>query len=362
MTRPGHLREAFVDLYAVPRMTEVRLKNLLDRFGSPEAVLNADESAAREVEGVDKELAAAMKGYARSAQTARRLKEAQAVGIRTTSYADADYPAALKELRHSPPVLFARGEVKTEDRLAVALVGTRRPSQYGREAAQKLARRLAEHGVTVVSGLARGVDTCAHQGALAAGGRTIAVLGSGLDVCYPPENRRLLEEIAERGAVLSEFTLGTGPLAMNFPKRNRVVSGLSRAVLAVEAGEKSGVLNTVAWAIDQGREVYAIPGRIFDRTSIGTNRLLRTGARPITCVEDILLELGLALRPDRSSVVPVADDEKPVLDALTGDPVHVDEICQGLGLPMSVLLGILMQLELKGLVRQLPGKLFVRQV
>ncbi|MBN2464860.1 DNA-processing protein DprA, partial [candidate division WOR-3 bacterium] len=230
--------EQFVDLYAVPRMNETRLKNLLARFLTPERVFDADQDDLVEVKGIDRELATAIRSYRRGDETARRLKAAQALGVRAVSYGDEAYPGNLKRLAHMPPVLFVRGEIRPEDETAAAVVGTRVPSYYGRQVAEKLGRELAQHGVTVVSGLARGVDTFAHKGALEGGGRTVAVLGCGIDVCYPPENRRLYEAIAAEGAVLSEFSLGVEPLAMNFPKRNRVVSGLSRAVVAVEAGEK----------------------------------------------------------------------------------------------------------------------------
>lgn len=355
------LREAFVDLYSIPRMTEVRLRNLLERFGEPEQVFAASKDDLLSVERVDQELAAAVVSYKRSAETAHRFSQAKRSGVWTIARVDEEFPPVLKELGHSPPVLFIRGEIRPADRQAIAVVGTRRPSSYGRQVAEKLGRQLAEHGVTVVSGMARGIDTCAHRGALEGGGRTLAVLGSGIDVCYPPENRKLYDEICSHGAVMTEFNLGVEPLAMNFPKRNRIVSGLSRGVVAVEAGEKSGVLNTVAWARDQGRNVYVVPGRTTDQTCVGTNRLLREGARVVTGVEDILRELGVALKPAERAEVSVAEEERPVLDFLTGDPQHVDEVCQGLGMPMSRLLGVLMQLEIKGLVRQLPGKLFVRQ-
>jgi DNA processing protein len=190
----------------------------------------------------------------------------------------------------------------------------------------------------------------------------VAVLGCGIDVCYPPETRRLYETIAAEGAVLSEFSLGVEPLAMNFPKRNRIVSGLSRAVVAVEAGEKSGVLNTVAWATDQGRAVFAVPGNITSQQSLGINRLLKDGARLLLSVDDVLQELGVARRAEERSRVEVAAEERPVLDFLTAEPAQVDEICEGLGMPMASLLSVLMQLEIKGLVRQLPGKYFAREI
>jgi DNA processing protein len=307
-------------------------------------------------------MAAAISSYRRSEETGRRLKAAQALGVRTTCYTEETFPENLRQLAHMPPVLFVRGEIRPEDRIAAAVVGTRLPSHYGRQVAERLGRDLATNRVTVVSGLARGVDTFAHKGALEAGGRTIAVLGCGIDVYYPPENRRLYDAISSQGAVVSEFSLGVEPLAMNFPKRNRVVSGLSRTVVAVEASEKSGVLNTVAWAVDQGRSVFAVPGNITSEQSKGINRLLREGAKPVLSVDDILTELGVLRRAEERAKVEVASEEEPVLEFLGAQPVHVDEICEGLGIPMANLLSLLLQLEIKGLARQLPGKFFVKEM
>jgi len=356
------LNARFVDLYAVPRMNETRLKNLLARFGTPERVFDAELGELAEVKGVDEELASGVRSYKRSEETERRIAAARALGVRTVCYTDDDFPDNLKGLAHMPPVLFVRGEIRPEDTTAAAVVGTRLPSHYGRQVAEKLGRELAQHGVTVVSGLARGVDTFAHKGALEGGGRTLAVLGCGIDVHYPPENRKLYDVISAQGAVISEFSLGVEPLAMNFPKRNRVVSGLAQVVVAVEAGEKSGVLNTVAWAADQGRVVFAVPGNITSQQSLGINRLLKEGAKPMLSVDDILRELGVAKRAEERAKVEVAVDEKPVMEFLTAEPMHVDEICEGLGIPMAGLLSVLMQLEIKGLVRQLPGKYFVKEI
>jgi DNA processing protein len=354
------MNETFFDLYAVPRMTETRLKRLLERFRTGEAVFGAGEKELLEVERVDAELATAVRSYRRTPGLGDSIRHARDLGVRTVGYLDAEYPAALRDVPHMPPVLFIRGEVRTEDRVAVAVVGTRTPTHYGRQVAEGLSRELARSGVTVVSGLARGVDTCAHRGAMAGEGRTIAVTGCGIDVCYPPENRALCEEVVTHGAVITEFTLGVEPLAMNFPKRNRIVSALSRAVVAVEAREKSGVLNTVAWAVEQGRDVYAVPGRVGDPQSEGTNRLLHEGARPVTSAADLLKDLGVSRREEIRQAVEVEGEERQVYEFLTNDPVHIDEICEGLGLPMAGLLSTLLQLELKGLVRQLPGKYFAR--
>ncbi|MEO0051972.1 MAG: DNA-processing protein DprA, partial [candidate division WOR-3 bacterium] len=251
-------------------------------------------------------------------------------------------------------------EIRLGDRQAVAVIGTRRPSHYGQRVAERLAAELVRAGLTVVSGLARGIDTCAHRAALTAGGRTIAVLGSGIDVLYPPENRQLAEKIAGSGALVSEFPPGTGPLAMNFPKRNRLISALSRAVIAVEAGAKSGVLSTCSWAREQKRPVFAVPGRIDDERSTGTNRLIQQGALLITGIGEVLESLGMNTPAETPQPVEPLPDEKPVLEAVGAEPVHIDEICAATGMPIPELMTLLFQLEVKGLVRQLPGKFFVR--
>jgi DNA processing protein len=353
-------RSAYADLCSIPRMTQTRLRRLLERFGTPETVLAARRSDLSGVDGIDEDLISAIGGFRRDPELDGRIVAVKDAGVWTVDWREAGYPAALREVRGAPPVLFGRGEVTEDDRLAVAVVGTRRPTPYGQQVATRLARDLAMHGVTVTSGLARGVDTCAHRAALDAGGRTIAVLGSGIDVCYPPENRRLMDEIANHGAVLTEFGLGTEPLATNFPRRNRIVSALSRGVVAVEAGSRSGVLNTVAWAADQGRDVYAVPGRITDDASAGTNRLLCEGARPVLGAEDVLRDLGVALHLEERRKLPLEGEERAVMNLLSGDPLHVDELRQGSELSMARLLGVLMQLEVKGVIRQLPGKFFVR--
>ncbi|HDR00039.1 MAG TPA: DNA-protecting protein DprA [candidate division WOR-3 bacterium] len=354
------LNKLHADLAAIPRLTATRLRNLLERFKTAEAVLGARAQDLAEVEGVDVELAGAIAGYRRTPELGARIDRAREAGVWSADWRDAAYPAALRELRGMPTLLFGRGELCDDDRLAVAVVGTRRPSAYGQQVAERLARDFVGHGVTVVSGLARGIDTCAHRAAIAGGGRTIAVLGSGVDVPYPPENERLLGEVADHGAVLSEFGLGAEPMSTNFPRRNRIVSALSRAVIAVEAGERSGVLNTVAWAADQGRDVYAVPGRITDQSSAGINRLLREGARPVLGAEDVLCDLGVALHFEERQKLPLEEEEKNVIALLSGDPQHVDEIAQMTELAMARLLGVLMQLEVKGAVRQLPGKFFIR--
>lgn len=354
-------KELFFDLYAIPGMTEFRLKNLLARFETPEGILGAEIDVLVKVEGVNEKLAQAIVSYQRSPELEKRMATAQRLGVKVISYLDDGFPENLKGVAHMPPVLFVRGEIQECDRLAVAVVGTRFPSPYGVQVAKRLGWELGKAGVTVVSGLARGVDTYAHRGALEAGGRTIAVLGCGIDVYYPPENRELCETIVKKGAVASEFPLGTEPLAMNFPKRNRIISALAQVVIAVEAGEKSGVLNTCAWAKEQGRMVFAVPGRIGDERSLGTNRLIRDGARILTDTTDVLNWLGMMVQKEERIEIPVAEKEVPVLKVIDSEPKHIDEICELVGMPMAELLSLLFQMEVKGLVKQLPGKFFVRE-
>ncbi len=242
-------------------------------------------------------------------------------------------------------------------------MGTRNVSAYGREVAETLSRDLAANRLTIVSGLARGVDGAAHQAALKAGGRTVAVLGSGVDVIYPPEHRRLAQQISENGAVISEYPLGTQPDAMNFPPRNRIISGLSLGVVVVEADEKSGALITTTYAAEQGRDVFAVPGGIFSRTSRGTNKLIQDGAKLVTCATDILEELNLemvAKRAEAQLALPDDDAERNVLQTLTRDPMPIDDVIRRTNLPASVVAGALAMLELKGLARLADGAQYTR--
>jgi DNA processing protein len=255
-----------------------------------------------------------------------------------------------------------KGELKPEDEWAVAVVGTRRASAYGREAARRLAGDLAANGVTVVSGLAWGIDSHAHRAALEAGGRTIAVLGHGLDQVYPPQNRKLAAEIVERGALVTEYGLGTRPEASNFPARNRIISGMSLGTLVVEAGTSSGALITADFAAEQGRDVFAVPGNIFARGATGTNRLIQQGAKLVLSVEDVLEELNLTMVSafrEAQEVVPANETESLLLEHLSEEPIHVDELGREVGLPISTVSSTLALMELKGLVRQVGGMNYV---
>lgn len=342
----------------------VTARALVRHFGSPRMVFEATESALLQVEGVGPQLAHAIRSFRDWSGVERTLALAGRHGMNLLVLGQPEYPPLLGEISDPPVCLYCKGALIAEDDAAVALVGARRATREGVRAAADLAAGLARHGVTVVSGMARGIDTAAHRAALDAGGRTAAVLGCGLDVVYPAENVRLYREVAERGALLAEFDPGTKPDAGNFPIRNRIISGLSRGIIVVEAEEKSGSLITAQRALDQGREVFAVPGNIYSRGSKGTNRLIQQGAKLVQKVEDVLEELWperLAGAGGTAGVVPpVSDEEGRVLDLLREESVHVDPLIQRSGLSPSRVLQVLLQLELKGLVRQFPGQRFAR--
>jgi DNA processing protein len=261
----------------------------------------------------------------------------------------------LREIPGAPPLIYVRGSLSPADDWSVAIVGTRSPTTYGREVAYTLARDLAGAGVSIVSGLALGIDSIAHEATLAAGGRTVAVLGSGVDLPYPARNRGLAERIIAQGALVSDFPLGTAPVAANFPPRNRIISGLSRATLVVEAGEQSGALITVGFALDQGRDVFAVPGPIFSRQSAGCNRLIRDGAALVRSVDDLLADLDLTVASVQREAridLPVDPDEAALLALLSGEPRHIDELGREANMPAPVVAAALALLELKGLARQ----------
>ncbi len=294
----------------------------------------------------------------------------QAAGGRLISFWDDDYPPHLKRIYDPPPFLFVRGSLTDADAPSIAVVGTRTPTPYGTRLAERFAADLCALGITVVSGLARGIDTIAHGAALRAGGRTLAVIGSGIDVLYPPENSGLASRLTERGALLSEFVMGTKPDAVNFPQRNRIISGITLGTLVVETGTEGGAMITARLALDQGREVFAVPSPVTGALRSGTNMLIREGNAVLTeSVEDIMAELGASLRRRRhrssgaareQSLPPLTLFEQKIFDALTEHPVHIDTIAGLSGYSTSEALVHLLALEFKGAVRQLPGKLFLR--
>jgi DNA processing protein len=283
-------------------------------------------------------------------------------GIKILTWQDEIYPQRLKEIYQPPPVLYVRGEYLPDDLFAVAIVGTRRVSPYGRQITEELSAFLAANGITVISGLARGVDSISHQTALKAGGRTIGVLGSGVDRIYPPENRALAEKMMEHGAVISDYAPGTPPDASNFPPRNRIIAGLSLAVVVVEAGETSGALITAEFAAEQGREVFAVPGSILAPQSRGTNKLIQKGALPLLSVTDLMQTLDITRVGEQKSarkIMPSDATEAKLLDVLGHEPLHVDEIRNQSELPIEKVSAALALMELKGMVRQVGGMNYV---
>ncbi len=358
----GHQRRYWVGFNRVTGIGAVRLRALLDAFGDLETAWQASPSELRAV-GLDQRSLQGILQARESLDLDQELLRIEAKGYRVVTWEDHDYPPRLLEIEAPPPVLYVWGELRPEDRLAVAVVGTRRPTAYGLAVTRDLAGLLAGSGVTVVSGLARGIDAAAHRAALEAGGRTLAVLGSGLDRIYPPENLRLAEAVGGAGAVLTDYPLGTAPEAGNFPPRNRIIAGLSLAVVIVEAGEGSGALITADFGAEQGREVFAVPGSIYSRASRGTNALVRAGARPLVSPEDILeaLNLDAIVRQEAvSQALPDDPTEASVLEALSAEPVHVDELTARIGLPPAQISASLAMLELKGRARQVGGMHYVR--
>jgi DNA processing protein len=340
----------------------VRVRSLVQTFGSIEAAWKAPAEELRKA-GLGEKLVQRLVEARSDLDLGNELARVQQLGLQVLPMDDPQYPARLKEIESPPLVLYLSGQLLPQDEWAAAIVGTRRATPYGKAVAAELAGGLAASGVTVVSGLARGIDGIAHQAALEAGGRTLAVLGSGLDHIYPPEHRNLARSIASSGAVLSDYPLGTSPEGGNFPARNRIIAGLSLAVIVVEAGESSGALITADFAAEQGRDVFAVPGRIYDRGSLGTNRLIAAGAFPVTTVDDVLEVLNLesvAAAAPREPSLPKDATERRVLEALSADPVHIDELRERCELPIAELTACLSMLELRGQARQVGGMHYVR--
>lgn len=339
----------------------VRMQALLDRFGDLSVAWNASGDEFRSA-GLPERIVQAFFQVRRQVDLERVWERIRKANIQVLIWDDPEYPRLLKEIDQPPPVLYVRGALTPEDDWAVGIVGTRRVTSYGRQITEELSAWLAANSVTVVSGLARGVDALAHQAALRAGGRTVAVLGCGVDRVYPPEHRRLYDEIIERGAVISDYPVGTPPESSNFPPRNRIISGLSRAVVVVEAGESSGALITASFAADQGRDVLAVPGSIYAPQSKGTNRLIQHGARPLLNPDDLVevLDLQHARTQLAARVVIPADEVEAGLYRLLGpEPQHIDDISARSGLPVEKVSATLTLMELKGLVRHVGGMSYV---
>ena len=339
----------------------VRFKGILDFFGDPAVAWNAPADALAAA-GLSPKIIENLNRVRSQVSLEKVWERMQAQGITCLTWEDENYPRHLKNIDQPPPVLYVRGELLPEDDWAVAVVGTRKVTSYGRQVAEDTATFLAQNHVTIVSGLARGVDGIAHQAALKAGGRTIAVLGSGVDRIYPPENRHLAEEIITHGALISDYPPGTSPDGMNFPPRNRIISGLSLAVVIVEAGVTSGALITATFAVEQGREVFAVPGSILAQQSKGTNRLIQDGAQPLLDPQEILEVLNLTQVTEQRvarQALPTDPTEIRVYCVLGTEPLHVDEISAQANLPIEQVSATLTMLELKGMVRQVGGMNYV---
>lgn len=357
-------------LSSVPMIGARRGKQLLEHFGSPRNVWEATELELIKLSSINKNIVDLIKDQKIRDEADRHLENILRHDIHVVTIDDEQYPYYLKNIYDPPIALFVKGNISGHDR-SVAIVGSRRASSYGLNMAETISCQLAQCGVTVISGMARGIDTYAHNGAIKGKGSTIAVLGCGLDIAYPVENKELMKKIIECGAVVSEYLPGMQPLPQNFPARNRIISGLSLGVVVVEANEKSGSLITANFALEQGREVFALPGNISSSLSRGSNKLIKEGAKIVTDIQDILEELNVCRITNNMSndfqVRDIAmqkvfkgleDDERKVAECIMQEPLHIDILAQKTGFSMQVLNSLLVMMELKGVVKQEPGKIF----
>jgi DNA processing protein len=342
---------------------------LLDYFGSPASVLSAGQDSLQQVSGVGRKLAQSILDHRDSERANRELERCEKLGVRLITRECHDYPPLLNEIHNAPPVFYCRGELLERDQLSIAIVGSRRCTLYGRQQAQKLASGLARAGMTIVSGLARGIDGAAHEGAIQAKGRTVAVMGTGVLKIYPPEHDELAKQVISHGALVSEFPLDQRPSPGLFPQRNRIIAGLSHGVIIVEATQKSGALHTARHAMEQGREVFALPGRADSLASEGCHALIRDGVTLIRNVDDVLESLGPLIKPVAKSEteqvhspreLTLNERELEILNLVTIDPLSIDEILRSTDLAASSVLSTLTVLEMKRMVRRLPGSMMVR--
>lgn len=360
--------EQWVAIHLVPGIGNIIFKRLIDKFKTPGQILKAEISALMEVEGVGKELAIRIAKQMCSEDPVRFLKKIQDMDARIIVYSDRNYPDILREIYDPPMLLYIKGKDIPPDIENIAIVGSRRPTPYGLKVTHQLAEELSKYGLGIVSGMAYGIDTSAHWGAISSQGFTIAVLGTGINVIYPRSNKKLYQKIIDCGAILTEFPPDTLPEGKNFPVRNRIISGLSRGVIVIEAATRSGSLITANLALEQGREVFAVPGSINSPKSKGTHYLIKQGAKLIEKAEDVLEELGYLYASEKNldenqKPLPAQEMdliEKQIYQLITDYPIHIDEIIKKCNLNPSEASSILLKMEIKGFIRQLPGKLFVR--
>jgi DNA processing protein len=364
----------WIALKSTPGVGNVTFPALVDKFGSLRAIFTTPAPQLATTPGISKKAAAAIACFKDWDKIKLELDRTIKAGIKIITYQDELYPAKLLNIYDRPAFIYVKGTL-TKDEINIAMVGSRQASTYGKYTTEKISRELSNRGITIVSGLARGIDAAAHRGALTAQGRTIAVMGSGLDVIYPPENKKLYAEIVQNGAVISEYALGTPPLASNFPSRNRIISGMSYGVVVVEAGEKSGSLITARLALEQDREVFAVPGSIDSTGARGTNKLIKQGAKLIENIDDILEDILPQIEKLTPPTATFAESsiaiehpitaklsaiEQIIIDLISTNNLQVDEIIAATALAPAEALSSLMSLELKGIIKQHPGKFFTR--
>src|SRR3984893_6185448 len=360
--------EACIALNMLPTMGPVRLRKLLQVFQTPEQILAAKRDQLRKVEGIGREVVDQISNWKSIVDLPGELKRIKEFGAKVITQVSPNYPKPLREIHAPPIVLYVWGEIQERDHHAIGSIGARRTTHYGSESAKKLAYQLAYAGLTIISGLARGIDTAGHQGALAAKGRTVAVIGSGLSKLYPPENAALAEKLRRgNGAIVSEFSMEIEPDRQTFPMRNRIISGWRHGGLVIEAGLNSGALITASQALEQGRSVYAVPGHINAPSAMGSNRLIQQGAKLVMSASDILDDLQVLLpetKPAPEAAVrplpELSSDERRVYDAIDSSETPIDQIAAKCDLPSATVSSTLLRLELKHLVKQLPGKYFVK--
>jgi DNA processing protein len=351
----------WVAFSGIPGIGRVRISQLKEHFGSLQEAWKAPEGKLKQA-GLDSRSVDTLVTLRPTISLDAEMEKLERHRVAVLICDDPNYPSRLKEIYDYPPVLYVRGSLPADDEPCLAIVGTRRPTVYGRQVTEEIVADLARSGITIISGLARGIDSVAHRAALDAGGRTVAVFGSGLDIVYPGENAKLAQTIIERGALVSECPLGVKPKAENFPLRNRIMSGLSLGVLVMEAGERSGALITAHQAAEQNREVFAVPGSILSPASQGTNRLIQEGAKLVQNYTDVLQELNLAIvvqQAEMREFSPANEIESAILEQLSSEPNHIDEICRRSGLTMPEVSSTLSMLELKGIARQIGSMNYV---
>jgi DNA processing protein len=356
-----HEKAYWIAFNKVPGIGAARLSALLNFFESAEAAWKASIQQLRNAE-LDRRSLENLLAARRTLDLNEEWEKVCRAGVTILTWPDPEYPANLRQIDAPPPLLYIRGRIEETDNLAVAIVGTRRASIYGREVARRLASELAAHGITIVSGLALGIDSVAHKATIEAKGRTLAVLGSGVDQIYPPDNRGLAKAIEQQGAIISEYPLGVRPAAGNFPPRNRIISGLSKGVIIVEAGQRSGALITARFAADHGRDVFAVPGSILHPGSVGCNELIQQGATPLLSVNDVLEQLQLVQVQSQRTVrqtAPADPMENQLLAVLSAEPAHIDDIVRRAAISSPQVASLLAIMELKGLVRQVSAMNYV---